>query len=66
MTVVQGMLLAVLIAIFVYQGVAVFKPAWFENLDGFARVLGAQNRSSALWLWPAVRRGPLACAVSGG
>ncbi|MHB8681377.1 MAG: potassium-transporting ATPase subunit F [Acidimicrobiales bacterium] len=29
MTVVQGLLLAVSIAVFVYLGVALFKPEWF-------------------------------------
>ncbi len=29
MTVVQGVLLAVSIAVFVYIGVALFKPEWF-------------------------------------
>lgn len=29
MTVVQGLLLAVSIAVFVYIGVAMFKPEWF-------------------------------------
>jgi hypothetical protein len=29
MTVVQGILLAVSIAVFVYIGVALFKPEWF-------------------------------------
>jgi K+-transporting ATPase KdpF subunit len=29
MTVVQGLLLAVSIAVFIYLGVAMFKPEWF-------------------------------------
>jgi K+-transporting ATPase KdpF subunit len=29
MTVVQGVLLAVSIAVFIYLGVAMFKPEWF-------------------------------------
>ena len=29
MTVVQGILLAVAIAVFIYLGVALFKPEWF-------------------------------------
>ncbi|MGA2519352.1 MAG: K(+)-transporting ATPase subunit F [Acidimicrobiales bacterium] len=29
MTVVQGILLAVSIAVFIYLGVALFKPEWF-------------------------------------
>jgi len=29
MTVVQGVLLAVAIAVFIYLGVAMFKPEWF-------------------------------------
>ncbi|HEY7946034.1 MAG TPA: potassium-transporting ATPase subunit F [Acidimicrobiales bacterium] len=29
MTVVQGILLAVSIAVFIYLGVAMFKPEWF-------------------------------------
>lgn len=29
MTVVQGLLLAVSIAVFVYLGIALFKPEWF-------------------------------------
>jgi K+-transporting ATPase KdpF subunit len=29
MTVVQGVLLAVSIAVFIYLGVALFKPEWF-------------------------------------
>lgn len=29
MTVVQGILLAVSIAVFIYVGVAMFKPEWF-------------------------------------
>jgi hypothetical protein len=29
MTVVQGILLAVAIAVFIYIGVAMFKPEWF-------------------------------------
>jgi K+-transporting ATPase KdpF subunit len=29
MTVVQGILLAVAIAVFIYLGVAMFKPEWF-------------------------------------
>jgi len=29
MTVVQGILLAVAVAVFIYLGVAMFKPEWF-------------------------------------
>jgi len=29
MTVVQGILLAIAIAVFIYLGVAMFKPEWF-------------------------------------
>jgi K+-transporting ATPase KdpF subunit len=29
MTIVQGILLAVAIAVFIYLGVAMFKPEWF-------------------------------------
>jgi hypothetical protein len=34
MTVAQRTLLTVSIAVFVYLGAALFKPRWFENLDG--------------------------------